>query len=72
MNILTFIFFIATILAFKKVETFMSFNVTQTKPDYNDLLCDLRKKSCSTIVGVNERFKNMNPGNLKPKTFKNF
>lgn len=50
----------------------MSFNVTQTKPDYNDLLCDLRKKSCSTIVGVNERFKNMNPGNLKPKTFKNF
>lgn len=75
MNIIGLIILLTVILVGIKIETFGEFDEKKTG-NYRDWLCSLRKKekeiACSSIVNVNQRFLNMNPGKLEEKVFKNF
>jgi hypothetical protein len=75
MGILAIILFVAVFLAGMKMEGFASFDMAQKKADYKDMLCELREISapkCRSVINVNQRYINMNPGNLKPRVFKTF
>ena len=69
-----YILLLLTTLTFSQ---YISKTIKSNPYDYRDKLCDVRKKKnkqrhCKSVIGVEQRYINMNPGNLKNKVFKDF